>query len=76
MFVFASMGGAIAILMAAGLFGSTIAHAWSSFFRFGSAETLDTLLASLPVRDHHSLHGPCESTKPRTSHMLQSATIT
>ncbi|WP_323785392.1 flagellar biosynthesis protein FlhB [Thalassovita sp.] len=46
MFVFASMGGAIAILMAAGLFGSTIAHAWSSFFRFGSAETLDTLLAS------------------------------
>lgn len=44
MFVFASMLGAIVILMAAGLFGPTMATAWSSFFRFGSAETLDSLM--------------------------------
>ncbi|CUH68478.1 Flagellar biosynthetic protein FlhB [Thalassovita gelatinovora] len=46
MFVFASIGGAILILMGAGLFGPSLVHAWGGFFRFGSAETLDTLLAS------------------------------
>ncbi|MYM53683.1 flagellar biosynthesis protein FlhB [Thalassovita mangrovi] len=44
MFVFASMLGAIVILMAAGLYGPTMATAWSTFFRFGSAETLDSLM--------------------------------
>ncbi len=44
MFVFASMLGAIVILMAAGLYGPSMATAWSTFFRFGSAETLDSLM--------------------------------
>ncbi|MDX1779694.1 MAG: flagellar biosynthesis protein FlhB [Thalassovita sp.] len=46
MFVFASMLGAIVILMGAGLYGPALVTAWSSFFRFETAETLDMLIAT------------------------------
>lgn len=43
MFVFASMLGAIVILMAGGMFGSKLASDWASYFRFGQGDSLDSL---------------------------------
>lgn len=46
MFVFASMLSAIVILMGAGYFGPALANAWAAFFRFGAADSMDTLISS------------------------------
>ena len=41
MFVFASMVGAIVILMAGGAYGPSLTNSWAAFFRFDAAENLD-----------------------------------